>query len=463
MVATSNISCFVKDKKLFMPIVAIDRVSVGHNRRPVKQQKVVELMDSIKTNGLLNPITVDQNFQLIAGLHRLTACQMLGLNEIECKILKYEDAVQARLAEIDENLIRSELEPLERSQLWFERDQLLEQMGLRARPGDNQYSQKGSEIISPPTKTTLDLAKQVGYTERTFQQGKQIAKNLVPEVKEVIKGTPIAKSTTALLKIARAGSEEHEQAENAEQAAQEAMAQRKPEEAKRQAQIAAQARAKQRDLQLEVFRSLFAQKQAKRTVKEAQRQTQQQKVTTATATVNEINTHIEDQWILERHLVYCGNTASDTFINCLPSNAALAIATPAATWNHNYLINEARVVAVLRSEGNIHELCRRHQMPFRFELLVGNLYVGIFSQQSIPEPRRPIEIEGVEGIIAYLVSLYTNQGNFVIAPFLGYGEVLITCERMGRICFAGDENPGLVNRAIERWQKWTGKQAYRTS
>jgi ParB family chromosome partitioning protein len=60
------------------------------------------------------------------------------------------------------------------------------------------------------------------------------------------------------------------------------------------------------------------------------------------------------------------------------------------------------------------------------------------------------------------VNLYTKPSNFVIAPFLGHGEVLITCEKMGRICFAGDENPELVNRAIARWQTWTGKQAEKT-
>ena len=40
---------------------------------------------------------------------------------------------------------------------------------------------------------------------------------------------------------------------------------------------------------------------------------------------------------------------------------------------------------------------------------------------------------------------------------MGNGEILIACERMGRICFIGDENPQLVHRGIMRWQKWTGK------
>ncbi|HEY9632005.1 MAG TPA: ParB N-terminal domain-containing protein, partial [Coleofasciculaceae cyanobacterium] len=145
-----------------MPSVAIDQISIGSNRRPLKDKKVAELMESIQANGLLNPVTLDQKLNLIAGLHRLTAYKLLGFDQIECKIVTYKDAEQARLAEIDENLIRSELDALERAELWLERDQILKRLGLRAKPGDNQYSQKGKEMVSPPPKTTLELAKEAG-------------------------------------------------------------------------------------------------------------------------------------------------------------------------------------------------------------------------------------------------------------------------------------------------------------
>jgi ParB family transcriptional regulator, chromosome partitioning protein len=360
---------------------------------------------------------------------------------------------------IDENLIRSELDVLERAELWLERDQILEQMGLRARPGDNQYTHKANEMISPPVKTTLELAKEVGYNERTFQQGKQIAKSIVPELKEAIKGTRVAESTTALLKVARAGKKEREKAEKAEKAALEAKAKRKQTEVERQEQLASDERAKQKELQLVALRNVAAEREAKSAVKEAQPDIQQQEEKNSIASAKMLTIQPGDQWLLEQHLVYCGDTSSDEFINILPSNAALAIATPSPTWDHDYLVDEARVVAVLRSEGYIHEFCARHQMPFRFELLLGDLYVGIFSHQSISKPQNSIGISGVEGIVAYLVSMYTTASNFVIAPFLRHGEVLITCERMGRICFAGDENPELVRTTVARWQRWTGKQA----
>ncbi|MDZ8056055.1 MAG: ParB N-terminal domain-containing protein [Aulosira sp. ZfuVER01] len=431
-----------------MPIVPIEQILVGSNRRPIKGDKVDELKESIRANGLLNPITVDQKLNLIAGLHRLTACKLLGLDAIACNIVTYQYAEQARLAEIDENLIRNELEPLERSELWLERDQILERMGLRAKAGDNQHTLKGGEMISPPPKRTLELAKEAGYSERTFQHGKQIAKGIHPDVKQMIKGTAIAESPTALLKIARAGSEERAVAEAAQQAGELAQAQGDIQEAQRQAKLLAEAKIKQKELQTLAYKSAVAEKEAKLLPKKSQ----YQPFTPAT------KVKVGEEWILGRHLVYCGDTAQQEFMNLLPSDAALAIATVSATWNHNYLAGEARVVAVLRSQGQIYEFYKRNQMPFQYELVLGNIYVGIFSRHSLSQPQTAINVEGIEGIVNYLINLYTSPNNFVIAPFMGNGEVLITCERMGRICFIGDENEELVSRGIGRWEKWTGKR-----
>jgi ParB family transcriptional regulator, chromosome partitioning protein len=440
-----------------MSFIAIDRISIQPNRRPLNDQKVAELMQSIKANGLLNPITIDQNFNLIAGLHRLTACKLLGLEQIEYRTMTCEDVDHARLAEIDENLIRNELEALERSELWLERDQISERIGLRAQSGENQYTKKGGELISPPGKTTVQLAQEAGYNKRTYQLGKQIAKNIDPEVKEAIKKTPVAKSHSTLLKIARAGSKEREQAEQAEQKAQEAKRQQKQEEMETQAKLAAEARTKLKEQQLIVLQSSTAQKQAKQCLKSAKPQVEKK----INATPILPGAELGDEWILDRHLVYCDDTAENKFIDLLPSNAALAIATLSSEWNHDYLINEAHVVAVLVREGHIQDFCARHRMPFRFEWVLGELYVGIYSRNPILKPEKPVGIEGVEGIVAYLISLYTKHDNFVLAPFLGHAEVLIACERMGRICFAGDKATENVDRAIARWQKWTGQKAKR--
>jgi ParB family transcriptional regulator, chromosome partitioning protein len=96
-------------------------------------------------------------------------------------------------------------------------------------------------------------------------------------------------------------------------------------------------------------------------------------------------------------------------------------------------------------------------MPFQFELLIGKLYIAIFSARPLLKPEQAINIEGIEGIVTYLVSLYTQPGNFVINPTLGEGEVLMACDRLDRVCFAGDNQPERMNRVLDRWQNWTGK------
>ncbi|MBW4671221.1 MAG: ParB N-terminal domain-containing protein [Cyanomargarita calcarea GSE-NOS-MK-12-04C] len=441
-----------------MSSVPIDEIKIGANRRPLSDDTVTELMKSIDANGLLNPITIDRKRNLIAGLHRLTACKQLGLKKIECNIVNYQDAEQARLAEIDENLIRNELKAFERSELLLERIEILERMGRRAKAGDNQHTLKGGEMISPPLKTNLEIAKEIGYSERTLQQGLQIARDTHPEVKKIIKGTAIAERHTELLKVARAGSKERASAEEAEKAVEQALAKGDNAEAEKLAKWAKQARAKQKESQMVALKSTEAQREAK-LLRKKQPEVELVKVVSNSSLVKQ-----GEEWMLGRHLVYCGDTAGKEYIKLLPSNAALAIATLSPSWNHDYLIEEAQVVAVLRSGGQIYDFCRSQQMPFQYELLLGNIYVGIFSYQSISQPQTAINIEGVEGIIAYLINLYTNPNNYVIAPFMGKeGDVLIACERTGRICFIGDENPELVRRGITRWQNLTSRQAQKTS
>lgn len=180
--------------------------------RSIDQEKVRELAESIKLIGLLQPVLVDQKNVLIAGHHRLEACKLLGWTEIEAVVADF-DELTAKLAEIDENLRRNELTVLQQAQHLQQREQVLEQMGLRAKVGwnGNQHTEKvGGETISPP-KTTDDIAQEVGLTGRSVQHRKQIANKITPGVQEVIAETAIADSTTQLLDLARMDPEQQQQ------------------------------------------------------------------------------------------------------------------------------------------------------------------------------------------------------------------------------------------------------------
>ena len=60
------------------------------------------LQDSIKANGLLQPIGVDKDRRLVFGGRRLAACKALGLVTIEVKVVDCD----ALIAENDENEVR---------------------------------------------------------------------------------------------------------------------------------------------------------------------------------------------------------------------------------------------------------------------------------------------------------------------------------------------------------------------
>ena len=178
----------------------IDRIQIGKRMRPLGD--ITTLVESISQIGLLNPINILPDGTLIAGNHRLAAAKALGWTQIRVRVVELSE-VDAELAEIDENLRRNNLTVLEESEHLLRREELLEAKGLRAKPGDNQHSTDGGgEMISPPA-TTAAIAGDLGLSERSAQMRLQIARNLDQEVRESIRTTELANSTTQLVELAR--------------------------------------------------------------------------------------------------------------------------------------------------------------------------------------------------------------------------------------------------------------------
>jgi N6-adenosine-specific RNA methylase IME4 len=103
--------------------VPISQIVIPEGRRHVNGTRVEELARSINDIGLLQAIVVTKALRLIAGHHRLLACKALKLESIRALVLDC-DEVDAKLAEIDENLVREDLLPSERAKLTAERKAL---------------------------------------------------------------------------------------------------------------------------------------------------------------------------------------------------------------------------------------------------------------------------------------------------------------------------------------------------
>jgi len=86
-------------------------------RRDINPDQLHELQESIRSEGLLQPVVVRQvedKYQLIAGERRWRACQALGMQKIPVRVIKASDISSAALGLI-ENLQRADLNPIEES------------------------------------------------------------------------------------------------------------------------------------------------------------------------------------------------------------------------------------------------------------------------------------------------------------------------------------------------------------
>jgi ParB family chromosome partitioning protein len=154
---TTN-SCTPKNKSIKRDASVSERPEVGHTQYlgtivPVKiaditipknrlrkfnKSKMLELAESIKTTGLLHPPILDRNKKLVAGLHRVKAAQHLGWDTIKSHVLDEDDPLRLKLVEIDENLMRNELDQVAIGEHAVQRDKILEMLGLRAKVGQGR-------------------------------------------------------------------------------------------------------------------------------------------------------------------------------------------------------------------------------------------------------------------------------------------------------------------------------------
>lgn len=85
-------------------------------RTKFDEQALQELADSIKTYGLIQPVTVrpaeNGKYQLISGERRFRAAQMAGLTEIPAFVRTVDDALSIQMALV-ENIQRADLNAIE--------------------------------------------------------------------------------------------------------------------------------------------------------------------------------------------------------------------------------------------------------------------------------------------------------------------------------------------------------------
>jgi ParB family chromosome partitioning protein len=128
----------------------IDQIQPQELIRPVDEQKLDDLVQSVKSIGIIEPLIVarqDQAYKLIAGQRRLIAARRSSLPTVPCIIIQ-ADHEQALAVSLHENLFREDLNPVDEAKLFeYLRDQL-------------RYSNK---------KTAQLVAKSEGYVSQRLE------------------------------------------------------------------------------------------------------------------------------------------------------------------------------------------------------------------------------------------------------------------------------------------------------
>lgn len=158
--------------------IKIDEIKIINRKRNAGD--VTQLSASINELGLLQPITVTSDFKLVAGLHRLTACKLLGWSEIEVNVVDYNSDILSELAEIDENLIRNELTVIEKSIQTSRRKEIYEIMHPNTVHGKQQNRQNQYTINNVESRQNGDSPKNKteSFVEQTAKATNESTRNI---------------------------------------------------------------------------------------------------------------------------------------------------------------------------------------------------------------------------------------------------------------------------------------------
>jgi ParB family transcriptional regulator, chromosome partitioning protein len=135
-------------------------------RRTFPETALRELADSIKINGVIQPIVVRKTanpevYELIAGERRLRASKLAGLTQVPAFVRDVDGLTQAQMALV-ENVQREDLNPIERAEGYRA---LLSQLGLTQAELAGRMGEDRSSITN--FLRLLDLASPVKDLVRT--------------------------------------------------------------------------------------------------------------------------------------------------------------------------------------------------------------------------------------------------------------------------------------------------------
>ena len=137
----------------------------NHPFKVLDDEKMEELVDSIKLNGVLTPVIVrpddEGTYEMISGHRRLHAAKRAGLTKIPA-IVKEMTNDDATIAMVDSNLQREELLPSEKAFAYKMKYEAMKRQGAR--------KDLTSAQVGPKSWTSEVLAKEFGESRNSVKR-----------------------------------------------------------------------------------------------------------------------------------------------------------------------------------------------------------------------------------------------------------------------------------------------------
>ncbi|MEO1296507.1 MAG: site-specific DNA-methyltransferase, partial [Cyanobacteria bacterium J06636_16] len=121
-----------------------------------------------------------------------------------------------------------------------------------------------------------------------------------------------------------------------------------------------------------------------------------------------VSVYIQPGWYLieDKHHLFCGDTASSLFVECIPQ-AALALAITSDDWDHDWLIDQANNILIL--------------------------------EESVVDQK----------ILEQLLSMLSVPGETVVFPYLPMKELLTVGHKLKRKLYLGDSDPQRCTQVLQ--------------
>ncbi|ACL71096.1 ParB/RepB/Spo0J family partition protein [Halothermothrix orenii] len=140
-------------------------------RKEFDEEALTELAQSIKENGLIQPVTVRQvkpdRYQLVAGERRWRASQLIGLKKIPAIIRDYTDMQMMEMALI-ENLQREDLNAIEEAQAY---QKMMEEFDMTQEDVARKVGKSRSSIANTVRLLNLAPKVQIYVSRETLSMG----------------------------------------------------------------------------------------------------------------------------------------------------------------------------------------------------------------------------------------------------------------------------------------------------